>query len=282
MRPPSQRLAEAPPLASEVMEGGLPVEAVKPRRVVFGAFSSWDQLIRPNLAARYDATFADLADVDLDAFDAVAPLRVEHYAALARRPDLHGRKFFHPAVAVAALCEDKLALTRFLLAEGFADFAPPLRMAGAPYPYVWKRRWGEWGGACRVIAGPEAEANIDLADPAWFAQTLVRGETEFATHVLLVDGGIRYASTFDYHMAGAELICGKDNRPLSQSFAFGCDHLPLFAAILDRLGYEGTACFDYKVVAGRPLIFELNPRYGGSLSSDVTAYVDAYVKALRP
>jgi hypothetical protein len=257
------------------------VEGSAPRRIAFGAHEAWDQFILPNLDARYEAAFADLAEIDLDAFDAVAPLQIEHYASLARRPDLYGRKFLHPAADVAALCDDKLALTQFLIAEGFGQFVPPLRSAGAPYPYVWKRRRGFWGRHCLMIGGPEGEAGVDLNDPAWFAQTLVPGEAEFATHILRAGAAIRYVSTFAFKMSGADLVMGKHHSPLATDFARGCEHLPLFAGILERLGYEGTACFDYKTVDGQPVIFEINPRYGGSLSADVTAYLDAYVGALR-
>jgi carbamoylphosphate synthase large subunit len=35
------------------------------------------------------------------------------------------------------------------------------------------------------------------------------------------------------------------------------------------------------VVDGRPVVFEINPRFGGSLSLDVTAYLDAYLASLK-
>jgi predicted ATP-grasp superfamily ATP-dependent carboligase len=81
-------------------------------------------------------------------------------------------------------------------------------------------------------------------------------------------------------MAGPSIVLGARRQPVVTSFDRGCDHVDLFSQILERLSYEGTACFDYKVVDGKPLVFEINPRYGGSLSGDVTAYLDAYVDAL--
>jgi hypothetical protein len=249
-------------------------------RIAFGAFPAWEPSIRAKLGPRYMGDFTALADADLEAFDAVAPLLIQHYRPLARRPDLLGRKFIHPTAEVVALCHDKLALTRFLIANGFGDFTPALQAPGPPYPYVWKQRHSGWGRDCHVVMGPDGEAPFDLADPGWFAQTLAPGRVEFATHVLRVNGEIRYVSTVAYGMDGPMLVLGENHSPISAQLHRGCPYPALFGDILSALDYQGTACFDYKIVDGKPLIFEINPRFGASLILDVTAYLDAYLGAL--
>jgi hypothetical protein len=249
-------------------------------RIAFGQFAGWEALIRPNLDAAFEASFVDLAGASLEAFDAVVPLATAHYAPLRMRPEMLGRRFFHPRADVAALCDDKLRLAEWLLAEGFSDHTPPLRSPGAPYPYVWKRRWGAWGNACWFVAGPDAERELDPADEAWFAQAWTPGAVEYATHVLRVAGRVRYASTFTYDMGAEGLVRGQQHTPQHTGFSPGCPHMALFETILTRLSYEGTACFNYKLVDGRPMIFEINPRFGGSLAGDITAYLQAYLAAL--
>jgi hypothetical protein len=253
------------------------------RRVAFGAFASWMDLIRPNLDARYAPSFVNLSQVRLEDFDAVIPLQIKHYAPLFCQPELRGLKFFHPSPEVVSLCDDKLRLTEFLIAQGFANFVPPLRSFGAPYPYVRKRRRGWWGMHCHIVKGLQDERDLDLSDDAWFAQAFVPGQVEFATHILRVGGQIRYASTFVYKMATPTFVKGAHGTPLHTRFIPGCVYLDLFSEILARLDYEGTTCIDYKVVDRQPVLFEINPRFGGSLSSDVTAYLDAYLGSLaRP
>jgi len=252
------------------------------RRIAFGAFRDWEPSILTSLDPRYAASFVELDSVDLEAFDAVAPLRIQHYGALARRPDLFGRKFIHPTAEVAALCHDKLELTRFLIANGFSGFTPALRAPGPPYPYVWKRRRGGWGRHCQVVQGPGDERRFDLADQDWFAQELAVGPAEFATHVLRANGELRYVSTVAYAMAGPMLVLGRNHAPVRVQFHRGCPFPTLFAEMLSALDYQGTACLDYKIIDGKPLIFEINPRYGASLCFDVTAYLDAYFGALNP
>jgi hypothetical protein len=253
------------------------------RRVAFGDFASWAELIRPNLDARYAPSFVDLSQVRLEDFDAVIPIQLTHYTPLFRHPELRGLKFFHPSPEVVSLCDDKLRLTQFLIAQGFASFVPPLRSSGAPYPYVRKKREGWWGMHCHIVRSPQDECGLDLTDDTWFSQALVPGQAEFATHILRVRGQIRYASTFIYEMATPEFVKGAVANPFRTGFMPGCVYLDLFSEILARLEYEGTACIDYKIVDGQPVVFEINPRFGGSLSSDVTAYLDAYLGALaRP
>ncbi|MNC96669.1 hypothetical protein D3C83_141030 [compost metagenome] len=46
-----------------------------------------------------------------------------------------------------------------------------------------------------------------------------------------------------------------------------CPFLDSFCEILTLLKFEGLCCFNYKIKDSRPLIFEINPRFGGSLCS---------------
>jgi len=236
--------------------------------------------IRPNLDARYAPSFVDLAQIRPEDFDAVVPLQIMDYRPLLRHPELRGLKFLHPSPKTVSLCDDKLRLTMFLISQGFARFVPALRSTGAPYPYVRKKRRGWWGMHCHVVNGAGDEREFDPGDNNWFAQALVPGRFEFATHILRAGGQIRYASTFAYEMATPAFVRGAPETPLHTEFIPGCDHLDVFSEMLARLEYEGTACIDYKVVAGQPVLFEINPRFGGSLSGDVTAYLDAYLAAL--
>jgi hypothetical protein len=271
---------------SDMSTGGegpaaLAVRTASVRHIAFGAFDDWTERIVRALDRRSTASFIDAKTAPLDAFDAVVPLQAWHYEGLARRPDLRGRKFFHPAPETAALCEDKLRLAEFLAREGFGRHVPALRAPGPPYPYVWKRRSGYFGLHCKVVSGPEDERDLDLADEAWFAQEAVPGDVEYATHVFRADGRIGYVATVTYEMGQSGLVKGALTPPLVNRMVRGCPNLTLFAEILGRLDYEGTACIDYKLEAGEPRLFEINPRVGSSLIWDLNAYLDAYVGALK-
>lgn len=239
-------------------------------------------MIRPNLDARYTASFVDLSRVRMRDFDAVVPLQLTHYSSLAEFPELRGRKFFHPSPEVVSLCDDKMKLAQFLIAEGFGQYVPALRSCGPPYPYVLKKRVGWWGIHCQIVNGPDDERDLNLSGDEWFAQNFVPGHIEFATHILRTGGQVRYTSTVAHQMAKASFVMGAQDTVLHSRLIPGCKYLDLFSEILAKLDYEGTACIDYKVINGRPAIFEINPRFGGSLSFDITGYLDAYLGCLAP
>jgi hypothetical protein len=47
------------------------------------------------------------------------------------------------------------------------------------------------------------------------------------------------------------------------------------------LGFNtGTCCIDYKIDNGLPKLFEINPRYGASLTGDINRYLKAYLRSL--
>jgi hypothetical protein len=250
------------------------------RRVCFERFADWENAIRENLASQYELTFSDLWDVEPAAFDAVFPLQQMNYSHLDKYSFLRGKRFFVPDHEAVELCDDKLTLTKFLIAKGFGGWVPRLRPAGPPYPYIWKARVGSFGQQCHIVRSTADEAALNLRDPDWFAQAVTPGNVEYATHILRANGEIRYVSTFGYKMAGALVVKGRTNKPIETQFRRDCYCLSLFSEILARIGYEGTACFNYKIQYGQPLIFEVNPRFGASLAGDITAYCDAYIAAL--
>lgn len=254
-----------------------------PRRILMGEPVNWRLWADDSTdGSRYAVTYADFAAADFAQFDAIVPLTFDNYRHLEKIPELRGRKYFCPDKTVVSLCDDKLFFARYLEAQGFGQNLPRLRKPGPPYPYVWKRRIGTWGEHCRVVRGPEDESAVDPADSAWFAQDVVSGRNEFATHMLRVGGRLRYAATVRYDMPADEAILGAWAAPLKRHVSSGSAHMALFSNILALLGYEGTACFDYKVKNGIPRIFELNPRAGFSLATDLTRYLDAYLGALAP
>jgi carbamoylphosphate synthase large subunit len=240
-------------------------------RFGFGRMGPWEPLIREYAAPDLELEFIDLAEDDFTAFDAVIPLQLFHYEQLSARSAQRG----------VALCDDKLRFAQFMTDNGFGSFIPTLRSRGAPYPYMWKNRHGIWGMNCTVIDNAEDDAALATsADDSWFAQEYIAGDIEYATNIMRVKGVVRYVSTYRHQMPNPVFVKGQKSSPLQTSFERHSEFIDIFTSILDRLNFEGTACFDYKVREDRPTIFELNPRCGGSMRADVAAYAHAYVDAL--
>lgn len=103
-----------------------------------------------------------------------------------------------------------------------------------------------------------------ILDPGYFCQQVVAGADEYATHILFKNNRIVNSLTIKYTFFSDLPINGKEK--MQYSYVSKCDYLDKFSAILNSISYEGLCCFDYKVVDNKPQIFEINPRFGGSLS----------------
>ncbi len=90
----------------------------------------------------------------------------------------------------------------------------------------------------------------------------------------LFDTTVEFAFDSDHYVRGVQndpISIGKIETPFRD----------VFAAVLQALDYSGTSCFNYKIADGKPKLFEINPRAGGSLRLDLNAYLDACIAALE-
>lgn len=247
--------------------------------VLFSDMPDWESEIRECVDDTYALTFAAFDQNDVAAFDVVVPLRTADTEYLTHRfrsgQDVNA---LFPTAEVLARCEDKLAFNTWLVANGFGQHVP--RMTGPfGYPYIVKARRGQWGEGIEIIRDAiEGEAYWASAAPEEnFPQEYIPGSTEQATHLLVRSGEVRFRRHVEFVFGDQVYVKGHRARKWIQREVDLDEHLPLFAAILAKLGYEGTCCFGYKVVNGHPWIFELNARYGASL----TPFVADYLRALE-
>ncbi len=75
----------------------------------------------------------------------------------------------------------------------------------------------------------------------------------------------------EYVFETRSAIKGKDR--LRYKAVCSCPYLDVFSSILAAIGFNGLCCFNYKVANGLPMILEINPRFGGSLSPFFFSFV---------
>lgn len=256
-----------------------------PARILFGMKSDWlAGLKRSSDPGRHSVFMADLATSDLRAFDAIVPLTL----ADQRELDQPGQTW--PALIVPAkirsLCHDKLSLNRSLIDLGFGDFVPALVDALPPdlaaQPVILKPRRGQWGQDAAVLdTDPTEEALSMLSTGTHFVQRLVPGRFEWATHVLMHRGEARFCQTIEYDMGAERLVKGKSHVPVASRWLAETPAQAKLLQMLQLLGLrDGVCCIDYRMVDGKPLVFEINPRFGGSLATRVAGFLDAYLACI--
>lgn len=246
-------------------------------RILFGEHSTQRPAVERLVdRRRFDVAFGTFEDMDFAGVDLVVPLRIEEFAA-ARRANGDRRRAVLPSAELVELCDDKLLFNRRLIELGFGGAVPALLLDDTDaYPFVRKARRGDFGAGITVVRGP----GEDRPAPDSFAQVAVAGADEYVLHLLRVDGVVRYSLCYHYDMGEPLAVRGAGGAARGIHPADPAPAWDTCLAVLDALGFEGTCCFNYKLQGGRPMILELNPRFGGSLVGDVNGYLAAHLEAL--
>jgi len=200
-------------------------------------------------------------------FDLVVPCSIEALVAVADDDALRRRNPLRlPDPAVVRLCDDKAALNSRLRKLGFGRHIPAEASPGN-FPYMLKLRRDSCARHAFLIAGPDDEAihAERLGSPDYLRQECVRGEVEYTTHLLMAEGRLRRHLAVSFWMERDCAIKGRDPVRLHRRCPARRADLALFESMLAAIGFEGLCCVNYKLRAGVPMLFEINPRFGFSL-----------------
>ncbi len=256
-------------------------------KILFGREPVRNATIRCKIdASRFEAGYLPFdPPPDWERYNAIVPLTLPDLWHLHRHCQaLNGVRFIAPDWPMVELTHDKPRFNQRLHELGFGALVPRTG-TGLPWPYVLKRNRDAGGEHSHLIRGPEDEQvwATELASPGYFCQEYVEGQSEYTTHFLF-DCGIHHQVSIQFDSSQPLYLRGVQTQASGgismQVVAMPCEDV--FSPILARIGFRGTCCFNYKLSRGRPLIFELNPRFGGSLPVDLNLYLEATLKLLQP
>lgn len=211
--------------------------------------------------------------------DLVVPLTIEDARALAKSRELVKNKLLQSSSAnTVEICDNKFLFNETLIEKGFGDLIPKIGN-DLPFPFLVKKRVTLGGEDSYVVTDEATRKKLShvISNGDYFCQEIVEGANECATHILFKNGKIVDSLTVEYTFYNDRPINGKEGFICSNIVK--CPHLDAFTAILKAIDYEGLCCFDYKVVNGKPKIFEINPRFGGSLGNYFPALLPSLIRA---
>jgi carbamoylphosphate synthase large subunit len=105
-----------------------------------------------------------------------------------------------------------------------------------------------------------------FAGRPYLLQALVPGEHEYATFCVADRGRITWHWTFVSTMGGPAVVKTEDNDKNRRTIEAAPTVLQQIEAVLGPLAFHGPCIVNYKLRAdGDIQIFEINPRFGGSL-----------------
>jgi len=270
---PRDRLYEG----SEKLRALLSARSAK--KILFSGKPEWIDEIKSGFRhSPHQVDFGPITEDSFRRYDIVVPLSLTALEEARRRSPLQKNALPLPSEESVRLCDDKYEFNQALVKAGFGRHIPKVAQGVAlATPYNLKRRVGEWGKDCYIIRNCEDEgAQLDrITDPNYFCQELVPGSSEFATHILFVDGRIVKGLNIKYQFASDTPIKGQDSEYLR--VVDRCPYLDLFARVLRTIQFEGLCCVNYKVAQGQPYLLEINPRFGGSLAP----YFCSFIRHLR-
>ncbi|HEX9191475.1 MAG TPA: ATP-grasp domain-containing protein [Candidatus Deferrimicrobiaceae bacterium] len=177
-----------------------------------------------------------------------------------------------PTAESVRLCDDKYLFNKTLIENDFGKFIPRMGK-DLKYPYILKKKVDGWGKNSHIIQDKEHEDRFrnELNSEQYFCQELVFGQREYATHMIYSKGKALSTVTVEYKYDTDIYIKGKNQWVYTRSS--DCPYVELFCSVLQRIGFEGLCCIDYKVSNNQPLLLEINPRFGGSLSNHFYSFV---------
>ena len=218
----------------------------------------------------------------------VIPLRRR---ALQRFPRLYWN--LAPTRRVHDTCFDKIRFDRFMRRAGFSDMLPDSwRRSGAcRFPCVVKRNNEEGGFGVRAVHSAEELAEV-MAQPPFrngpvIFQELIEGLVDHATHCVVVDGRIVWHTSYAYDVDPATRVQTPELHIARRRIVPDQAVLGTFERVLMKLRFSGPVSFDWRPAGDGIVLFEINPRFGGSMMlpinrQDLTAALTAVVGHARP
>jgi predicted ATP-grasp superfamily ATP-dependent carboligase len=181
--------------------------------------------------------------------------------------------------------DNKLGFARLLRRLGLEHLGPRTFIDDDPpeFPLAMKPTRGANGQGVRFITSP-VELAAALAEPSWrkrapLLQERIPGGEDFVTYVVCRGGRILGHRSLRYQL-GQQAIQTSESIVRRESWTAEAQDLQLFEQILVPLDYDGPATIDWRRRPdGRLVIFEINPRLGGSLMRP--EYEDNLAEMLR-
>ena len=243
-------------------------------RILFSKKDDWETFIRGDFRyTRHELTFDSISLENIKNHDLIVPLAIDDILYLNEvRPLIDGNPIPIPTVESVRLCDDKYLFNKTLIENNFEKLIPRMGK-DLKYPYILKKRIDSWGTNAHIITDKKHEDRFrnEIYSEEYFCQELVYGEKEYATHMIFSKGKAIHSINIEYKYDTDIYIKGKNKSLYTKKV--DCKYMNLFCSVLELIGFEGLCCINYKESNNLPLLLEINPRFGGSLSSHFYSFM---------
>jgi predicted ATP-grasp superfamily ATP-dependent carboligase len=177
-----------------------------------------------------------------------------------------------PEPEALAILSDKAQFAAYADAHGLGPYMPRAfePMANASFPAILKRTNMYGGIGMRVVHSAHAVA-ASLEEEPWAGQPVILQEYvgasfEYTTHVVARAGAIKWHRTYEFEVDAAALIRVPKPGDLPRPVEIAAGDVAILERFLEPLGFSGPCNFNFRRrPSGEMAVFEINPRFGGSL-----------------
>lgn len=244
-------------------------EKYKSFKILFSLKSDWASIISQSFkSTKVECFYENFEDADFKNFDLVIPLNIHDLMICnERRDELVNQIIPIPSAEAIHKCNQKNEFIDLLNKNGLNRFLPSINTA-LKFPYILKNPIGEYGKSTFIISNKQDELKFaqELLNHVFIKQELISGKYEYATHVLFKNNKIINHVTLKYTHPKSEYVQGNSVYISKTLHNTNRKHLSEMESILRLIEFEGLCCFDYKISNGQIKLFEINPRFGGSLT----------------
>lgn len=169
-------------------------------------------------------------------------------------------------------CRDKARFAAFTRSAGLEDLVPRTYadLDAAAFPLVLKRTNKAGGYGVAIIASKQ-ELLTRKAQKPWrgrktILQELLPGHVDHVTHAVARHGRILWHCSYRYDLDAARPLQSAQTIEKRSRHVAAMAHIAAFERFLVPLDYSGAVSFDYRLMPDGGLkVFEINPRFGGSM-----------------
>lgn len=245
--------------------------------ILFSRKDDWELLIREKIKG-YVPFFYELNEISPDYFDLIVPLTLHAQKYINAQPGLRTeKKVLVPSNRCIDLCDNKERFQYYLVKNGFERFTPRTNEKFC-YPYILKKKIDEWGVNISIINDSRSErvhkCEIESAD--YFKQEYIEGKDEYTAHVIFDGKRVVFLKALKFTFTDRFFIKGKYYKPASWVKVDHSHFKDIFEDILVEINYQGICCFNYKIAGKDIKIFEVNPRYGASMTYFINEALASY------
>ena len=256
------------------------------KHIRFGEYYHWGPRILEFLdTSRFMYEFGPPDENRLVGIDVFVPLCVSDIRALYAASGALSAKALFPTRDLLELADNKIHFYQYLNAHGFGSNVPQIIETPTHYPIVAKADFGFNGEGVWILQDDNQLAAL-LNTPRRERIVLseyIPGSREYAFHFLAKHGKILWSGVVEHDHSTADdtpYVRGQNGADGTSKTSGEFSELRVLYEIIEKLGFTGTGCFDFKVLDGTLKIFELNPRPGYSIAFWINQYLNALVAHL--